>query len=276
MRIRQSASLILTIAWATIAAALARSAEPPGGIRLTATIAPHRAAPGDTVELAVTIELPPGWTVYDIEQVPGSVLPTRLDVEPADGLGPAAAFRSEGAKESHEPHFGNRIVRYFDASPTFRRPLLVAKDARPGARKLRGRAGFLVRQSENGPFYIVNGVAFEAPFVVTANVESTAATTLPASAAEIKPIAPSASTTTDPPPSTAPLPRVHESVPPFRIVLEPSPATIHPSNPSQPFLSPWIVGMLLVIVGGALGLGLPPCESRSTPNLHENPRRLAA
>lgn len=243
----------LAVAALALGAVDVDGATPPGGIRVLASLQPPQAVPGGSAEIAVTFDLPAGWIVYDLEQPPASVLPTQLELEPMDWLGAAESFRSEGALEGPEPRFGDRIARYFDRSPTFRRPVLIAPDAPLGAKAVRGRARFLARNEGTDLFYLVNDAPFEATLTIVATTEG----------AEIPP---SGDTEPSAPPhrvarSNEPRPtRRRELSEPFRFQVESGDGELQPSSPHPPLFPPVLLGFLLVFAGISLGACIPPQE----------------
>lgn len=243
---------------ATLLAGAGIAAELPGGIQMSAKVQPIRTAPGQAVELEVSIQVPPGWIVYDVEQAPGSVLPTRIELDPIEGVAAAEAFRSQDVREASDPRFANRIVRYFDRSPTFRRPLLPSADARLGERTIRGRASFLTLDQSTGRFFVVS----DAPF------QTTMAILDPREAADAGSVA------TSPPIRPARQPAPARPTPKFSLrvdppLVEPEPPAIEPA-----FLSPWAVGVLLILIGAGWGAVQPPTQ-RPRHVQHDAHRRAA-
>jgi hypothetical protein len=243
----------LAIAAAAFGAVDSDGATPPGGIRLRALLQPPEVVPGGTAEFSVTFDLPPGWIVYDLEQPPASVLPTQLELEPTDWIGAAESFRSEGALERAEPRFGDRIARYFDQSPTFRRPVLVSLDAPLGAKSIRGRARFLVKNEVTGLFYLVTDAPFEATLTIVATTEG------PEELAAVRPESKTASRA-DSIPIESPPPAPRKTSAPYRFQVDSAPWELRPSSPDPPLFPPILLGVLLVFSGIGLASCIPPRE----------------
>ena len=192
--------------------------ELPGGIRVTAQVEPARLAPGMKAELRVTIHLPSGWIVYDLEQVPNSVLPTSIEIDPTEDVAVTETFRSEGAKENIEPKFGSRIARFFDRTPTFRRPLIVAEEARPGEQVVTGHIGFLAQQRATKRFYVISKARFSTHLVIDVPKPSETTDTQPTSTLKELPYMKEAEVST--PIIDAPPPRPKAPAPQFAIQIE--------------------------------------------------------
>jgi hypothetical protein len=247
---------IARLLFVTLVSSLVGSASAgdlPGGIRLKCQVSPSRLKPGDQAELSVTVELPVGWIIYDLEQVPNSVLPTTLDVDPIVDIAPLETFRSSGAQEERDPKFRNRLVRFFPISPTFRRPLRVSADARPGERQVTGRIGFLAQYLLTKRFYIVS----RADFGTTVLIDPPPA---PASS-EDKPEGVSVEqevTTEQAAALLAPEPP-RPPVPPFHIVVNtPAPPRRVQSVTGIPWNVVMLVSIILTTVGVASGVLTPP------------------
>ena len=165
----RQAGLSLVIALLIPTILLVRSigaAHLPPGVSVQARIDPAVVAPGARCELAVTIQLPPGWITYDIEQVSNTAKPTRIDIRPSVHVAPLETFASSAVLERSDPTFNHRVVRYFDSSPTFRRPILVSTNAAVGAKRVYGRIDFQVHNRKTGRFYTIRQCRFEAPLSV--------------------------------------------------------------------------------------------------------------
>ena len=80
---------------------------------------------------------------------------------------PLDTFQADGVLQRPEPVFGNRLMRYFRTSPTFRRPILVAAEAAPGQHAIRGQLDFQVCNGASGRCYIIRKHPFEVPLMVT-------------------------------------------------------------------------------------------------------------
>jgi hypothetical protein len=251
-RVKRTACLTL-LTLVTSLAGWASGGDLPGGLKLKCEVTPGRLKPGELAELAVTVELPVGWIIYDLEQVPNSVLPTTLDVDPIVDIAPLETFRSSGAQEERDPKFRNRLVRFFPISPTFRRPLRVSADARPGERVITGKIGFLAQYLLTKRFYIVS----RADFGTTVLIDPPPA---PASS-EDKPEAVSVEqevTSEQAAALLAPAPP-RPPVPPFHIVVNTSAPPARVRNVTG---IPWNVVMLVSIIlttlGVASGVLTPP------------------
>ena len=214
LRTTRLLALMTSIATAGVGSLLP-AAELPGGIRVQGTFEPPRALPGETVTLAVTVVLPSDWVIHDIEQVPNSVMPTRIDIDPSPALVATAAFSAKGARENLDPRFAGRPVRYFSRSPTFRRPVRVASDALPGTLALSGTISFLAEQRSTGKFAVVSRAPFQANLSVVTTLEP--APLIAASATEIE--LPAATSTARPP------------APSFHIKLDLPPAEMETAAP---------------------------------------------
>ena len=231
-------------------------AELPGGIRVTAQVEPARLTPGMKAELRVTVHLPSGWIVYDLEQVPNSVLPTSIEVDPTEDIAVTETFRSEGAKEDVEPKFGSRIARFFDRTPTFRRPIITAEGARPGEHTVTGHIGFLVQQRATKRFYVITKARFSTNLVIEIPKPSATTDTLPSGTAAELPFS-AASATTFLTGDVRP-PRPKGPAPQFAIQVDvPKPAPRRSSDADTGLIA-WIIGIALVGAGFAWGWITPP------------------
>lgn len=241
---------VALVGW--LAADLASGEDLPGNIRLSAMVSPIGAFPGDTVELTVTIQIPPGWQVYDVEQTPGTVLPTKFELEPMDGLAATETFRSDEALEAPEPRFGDRMVRYFDRSPQFRRPLFVNAEARSGERVVRGRATFLALDRSSNRFFVVNDAPFQATMAILDPHDS---------ATDVKEAATPGITFPDPKDPAQFASSEPASAPPiFSIQVDAPSIPPAPEQRATTFLSPWMLGILLVLVGVGWASVLAPAQ----------------
>ena len=152
------ATLIVMLAWARTGLC----AQPPGGIRVLAHIQPSVARPGTVIELAITIELAPGWVTYDFNQAPDSVLPTRIRMKRSRRYIGLDSFIAPPALERPEPFFNHRIVRFFQTSPTFRRPVLVSADAGNGNLELSGHVDLQVSEQATHRHIVLRKLPFRA------------------------------------------------------------------------------------------------------------------
>lgn len=155
----------------------------PPGVRIVAQVLPTTVQPGTVGELVITVTLPAGWITYDLEQVPDSVLPTQITLQPATAFAPLESFRSPPADERIEAEFGGRIVRYFRTSPTYRRPILFGETA-SGPQRVTGWIDFQVRNETAGRCYVIHHHPFQA--AVTVARGSQAKPSLNADAADAK------------------------------------------------------------------------------------------
>lgn len=240
------------------------SAELPGGIRVTAQVEPNRLQPGMKAELRVKVHLPSGWIVYDLEQVPNSVLPTSIELDSNEDIAPVETFRSEGAKEDVEPKFGSRIARFFDRTPTFRRPIIVAENARPGEHTLTGHIGFLVQQRSTKRFYVITKALFSTNLVVEIVKPSETTDTQPASAMGELPL--SDATVTSLTSMALKPPRPAGPAPNFAIQIDtPKPRTSSPWRLTPKALA-WLIGIGLVSAGFIWGWMTPPYVAPTEPD----------
>jgi hypothetical protein len=243
-------------------AALASSDELPGGIRLSVAVDPPVLQPGQIATLAVTVHLPSGWIIYDLEQAPDSVLPTSIRLEATAEIAPLENFRSEGAQERLEPSFSSRIARFFDRTPTFRRPILVGDQARPGGHDVVGSISFLAQHHPSKRFYYVSHAPFRArlmvelpaPTVTTDNEPLTSPTEAMLSPAKVEAVL------------RENLPRVFPPAPPFAIRVD-APLSGDAAAPASDaaYGEGWLAGavvMGLVVLGG---LALPSFLIRVVP-----------
>lgn len=241
----------ILICSALLAASLPAWAELPGGIRVTANVEPEKIAPGKSARLAVTVHLPSGWIIYDLEQVPHSVLPTTIELEPHDQIAVVENFKSSGAKEDVEPKFGRRIARFFDRTPTFWRPIVAGPTARPGEQTLSGRIGFLAQHRPSKRFYLVSRAFFTAKVMIE----------LPPPPTSTTDIAPAETTQED---SISPSeierlleeekPKHYPAPAPFVIEIEPSRGPTSPSYTALQLIHWFMVGASIAIVAVILRL----------------------
>lgn len=250
-----SRSLLLAWAIALLPAfASNATAALPGGIKVSAKLTPERVHPGETAELSIRIHLPLGWICYDLEQVPNSVLPTTIKIDPIDDIAVTETFRSEGAKEGIESKFQNRIVRFFDLTPTFTRPVWISDRARLGEHAITGRIAFLAQHLATKRFYVVSNAHFSAPLLV--ELPNPSATTderpenaggeLSPNAAEIEALLAADLTPPKPP------------APPFEIHIEAPAAPPPEEGYSDEFLLVWSMGILAVVALAGWRLTWPP------------------
>ncbi|MBY0588967.1 hypothetical protein K2X85_17475 [bacterium] len=229
-----------------------QSEELPGGIRLRGQVNKTRVQPGEQIEIAVTVELPPGWIVYDLEQVPNSVLPTSLDLDSLADIAPLETFRSEGAHEERDSRFRNRLVRFFPFSPTFRRPLRVSPNAAPGERTISGKVGFLAQYLLTKRFYIVSRARFEATVLIDPPPAPATSDAEPVSTITEQPVEPAVSAALLAPPPPRP------PVPPFHIVVHsPAPPRRHAEDGTIPWNALFLTSVILLTIGVATGILTP-------------------
>lgn len=239
-------------------------AELPGGIRVTAQVEPSRLQPGMKAELRVKVHLPSGWIVYDLEQVPNSVLPTSIELDSNEDIAPVETFRSEGAKEDIEPKFGSRIARFFDRTPTFRRPIIVADNARPGEHTLTGHIGFLVQQRSTKRFYVITKALFSTNLVVEIVKPSETTDSQPASTVGELPLSEATVTSLT---SLAMKPsRPAGPAPNFAIQIDTPPARASRPWTLTPKAVAWLIGIGLVSFGFIWGWMTPPYVSPTEPD----------
>ena len=187
---------ILALYWVVPAS----GGDTPIDVRVQVEVAPTRAPRGTVVELAITIHMPPGWIAFDVVQVPESVMPTQINLDRSDELVPLESFQAAGVLQRPEPVFGNRLMRYFRASPIFRRPILIAAEALPGEHAIRGQMDFQVCNGASGRCYIIRKHPFEVPLTVTDQDSASASSGPPHVAADATPAPASLGLT---PPTTA-------------------------------------------------------------------------
>lgn len=118
------------------------------------------------VEFSLTITLPEGWIAYDVEQMPGAVLPTRITLKKSNQFTPLESFAAPAAIERVDPQFNDRLVRFFDQSPTFRRPILVAAGADIGLAVVEGTIDFQLGCVESGRCEVIHRHPFRAEFEI--------------------------------------------------------------------------------------------------------------
>ncbi|MBX9652656.1 hypothetical protein K2Y11_03465 [bacterium] len=239
-------------------------AELPGGIRVTAQVEPGRLQPGTKAELRVKVHLPSGWIVYDLEQVPNSVLPTSIELDSNEDIAPVETFRSEGAKEDIEPKFGSRIARFFDRTPTFRRPIIVAENARPGEHTLSGHIGFLVQQRSTKRFYVITKALFSTNLVVEIVKPSETTDSQPASTTGELPL--SEATVTSLTSRAMKPPRPVGPAPKFAIQIDTRPSRISHPWTLTPKAIAWLIGIGLVSIGFIWGWMTPPYVAPTEPD----------
>lgn len=166
----------------------------PPGVRVTASVQPTAAQPGTTVELQLTVTLPAGWITYDLEQVPDSVLPTQITLQSSTGFAPLESYRSPPAEERIESQFGSRIIRFFRASPTYHRPVLLS-DTAAGTIRIAGWLDFQVCNEATGRCYVIHHHPFQAavtvPPIATAPKSDGTTTATPRSESPTRAAAPS-------------------------------------------------------------------------------------
>jgi len=239
-------------------------AELPGGIRVTAEVEPKRLEPGMKAELRVKVHLPSGWIVYDLEQVPNSVLPTSIEVDPNDEVAPVETFRSEGAKEDIEPKFGSRIARFFDRTPTFRRPIIVAENARPGQHVVTGHIGFLVQQRSTKRFYVITKALYSTNLIIDLRKPSETTDTQPSSALGELPLSDATITSLT---SIAAKPaRPVGPAPNFAIQIDSPKTRVSKPWTLTPKLLAWLIGVGLVCFGCIWGWMTAPYVAPSEPD----------
>lgn len=138
----------------------------PDGMKIAARFEPAATAPGSIVELALTVELPPGWVAFDLEQEAESAFPARISLLEHRELAPLETFVAPPALEKRDPQFTDKIVRYFDRSPTFHRKILVGHNAQNGWLRLEGRLDIQVRNQATGKSLLLLGQSFSATLQV--------------------------------------------------------------------------------------------------------------
>lgn len=146
--------------FALLSAPLAKSSELPPGVRVDARVEPGVIGPGQVVELELTITIPEGWVVYDLEQTANSVQPTRITLDRSEDFSPLDGYQAPGVLATRDPAFQNRIVRYFAQSPTFRRPLVFSARSGPGSKPISGRIDFQLHDPATGKYLLVRGASF--------------------------------------------------------------------------------------------------------------------
>lgn len=138
----------------------------PPGSAITAAVHPKSVRPGSVVEFSLTLTLPEGWIAYDVEQMPGAVLPTRITLKKSNQFTPLETFAAPVAIERVDPQFNDRLVRFFDQSPTFRRPILIAASAEIGRSVIEGTIDFQIGCIATGRCEVIHRHPFRAEFEV--------------------------------------------------------------------------------------------------------------
>lgn len=154
--IRASALLAL-LGWSLFA----RASLPPG-VSLTARTEPNLAPPGTVVDLEVRIELPAGWVAYDLEQLPDSAEPARLQLRRLASVAPLGPWTTTSAQQRREPALENRPVRYLTSPAIFARRLLVLSSATPKSVTIEGLLNVHLLDERSGRSYLVHDHPFQA------------------------------------------------------------------------------------------------------------------
>ena len=115
--------------------------------KLTASVAPNEAKPGETVTYSVTATIQPGYHIYQYGKpspAPGPRL-TQFDFFDPAGLTLSTDWKSSTKPiVKEEPAFNNMLVDYFEGEVTWTISLQVPKDAAPGSKTLRCQAGYQI------------------------------------------------------------------------------------------------------------------------------------
>ena len=115
--------------------------------KLTASVSPAEAKPGDKVVYSVTAKIEPGYHIYQYgtpSPQPGP-RPTHFDLFDRAGLKAVGDWASTTkAQVKEEPAFNNLLVEYFEQEVTWSIALQVGDDAQPGTKTLRCQASYQV------------------------------------------------------------------------------------------------------------------------------------
>lgn len=150
----------LAAVFVVLSAPLVKSSELPPGVRVDARAEPGVIGPGQVVELELTITIPEGWVVYDLEQTANSVQPTRITLDRSEDFSPLGGYQAPGVLATRDPAFQNRIVRYFAQSPTFCRPLVFSARLGPGSKPIAGHIDFQLHDPATGKYLLVRKASF--------------------------------------------------------------------------------------------------------------------
>lgn len=162
MTMLQTKPFLAAVALAVLFIATKSRAALPDGINVRSEIAPSEARPGTVVELRVTVGFPAGWVLYDVSQVPGSVLPTRIDLTKSDDFVPLDRFVGPTPIEEPSPRFHHRVVRYFTKPTTFQRSIILAPDSQPNRIQVSGTLDFQVCDPQSGRCHLIKQHPFSA------------------------------------------------------------------------------------------------------------------
>ena len=106
---------------------------------------PRAATPGSTVNLVITADMPPGWHIYELDDVD----PKQLGNKPTlIALSNTSAFnrkqtQASAAPISHESKPGDPVMLpYYEGQVKWTTPIVVPADAKPGKYPIEGAIGF--------------------------------------------------------------------------------------------------------------------------------------
>jgi len=166
--------LILCTVLAPLVARAQGSGPPPAAATLMrADAAKVTAAAGTTTEIAVALEVLPGWHVNANPPASEEMIPTTVELVSAPGLVAGHARYPAGRKRKLS--FADEELLVYDGSVTALVPLVIARDAAPGPHTLGGRLRF---QACNDQLCLPPvTVPFQVEIVVAAAGAATAGTT---------------------------------------------------------------------------------------------------
>ncbi len=131
-KLERRVRLVVAAAPTPAEATPARTNEKPERFRVTATVEPRRAAPGDRITVKVTIHIAPKHHLY-VKQTSVEPLPT-----PGVRFGPVKAPPGE---VKQDPYLGR--VEIYEREAVFQAPATIEATAPPGAMKLQARVKYM-------------------------------------------------------------------------------------------------------------------------------------
>ena len=99
------------------------------------------AAPGGTINLALTATIDEGWHLYSIKLEPGGPVPTSINVPDGQIFSAAGEISEPVPASSFDGNF-NKVLEYHETKAVFTVPVKSAADAAPGKQTVKVSASY--------------------------------------------------------------------------------------------------------------------------------------
>ena len=116
---------------------------PPQPVTWTMALEPKAGtrAPGDRLTALVSAKIEEGWHVYSMQELPDGPRPLRIDLVAGGPAGTSGPMVSPEPERDFDQAF-SQVTAFYKETATFRVPLAIARQAKPGAGAIDFDIGF--------------------------------------------------------------------------------------------------------------------------------------